>query len=162
MEEIRLGFGPREQRDIRLRALGLTGLFGAVALFVVSRSDGPGWPALVLLAAALALGVLTLLRYGSGTTLLTPSGVVLATWFGRRTVSWERITRIEVRRRVGRYGSAWMIARIHLADARPMPLPGLVEAKSGLPKAEFQSQVRTLLGYWQQATGRTEMVLFTP
>ncbi len=162
VEEIRLGFGPRERRDVRLRAIGLAGLIVAAALFLMSRPDGIDRPALVLLVVAFVIIVLTLLRYGSGATLLTPAGVVLATRFGRRTVPWERITRVEVCRRSGMFGPAWMIARIHLADGRPMPLPGLVEAKSGLPKAEFQSQVRTLLDHWQQATGRTETVLFTP
>jgi hypothetical protein len=141
---------------------GYVVLVGLVAVLVETKSDGTDWAALGMLAVILVLAMVTLLRYGSGATLLTPSGMVLSTLFSKETVPWDRISRIEVRRRNGRLGTTWLIARIHRADGSPVPLPGLVEARSGLPKAEFQDQVGVLLNYWQQATGRTEKVLVTP
>jgi hypothetical protein len=145
-----------------MRALGFVVLVGLVAVLMVARSHGTNWTALAVLGVALITGVLTMLRSASGATLLTPSSVVLTTVFSRKSVPWDQVTRIEVLGRRGRYGRYWRIARIHRTDARPLPLPGLVEAGAGLSKAEFQEQVRTLLNYWQQATGRTEEVLFTP
>ncbi len=145
-----------------MRAFGLVVLVGLVAVLVVTKSHGTNWTALAVLVVALITGVLTMLRYGSGATLLTPSSVVLTTVFGRKSVPWDQVTRIEVLGRTGRFGQYWRIARIHRTDARPLPLPGLVEAGSGLSEAEFQEQVRTLLNYWQQATGRTEKILITP
>ncbi|WP_370094210.1 hypothetical protein [Streptacidiphilus sp. MAP12-20] len=110
----------------------------------------------------LVLALATLVNHGWSTTTLTPEGMVLASLTSRRTVPWNRINRIEVRRRTGRYGTAWMEARILLADAPPLRLPGLQQAWGSQSKEEFQDHVGVMLRYWQQETGRTEAVLVRP
>ncbi|KQV24103.1 MULTISPECIES: PH domain-containing protein [unclassified Kitasatospora] len=160
MEAIRIGFGPVGMRRTKLRMAGMVLLFGGVAALVVVGNAGGNGALLGGAVGVLLLVALTsLVNHGWSSTTLTSVGLVLAGPTRRTTVPWDRITRIEVRRRSGRYGVTWMEARILLADAPPVRLPGLQEAWGGHSKKEFQDYVGVLLRHWQQATGHTEAVL---
>ncbi len=116
----------------------------------------------IMLAAALGLGAFKQLEYASEATLLTPQGVVLNSRLKRRTVPWQEITRIEARRRVTvPTGTPRMFAYLHCAGTAPIRVPGLLEARFGLPKQEFQDQLGVLLERWQRETSRTDAVLVT-
>ncbi|MFI5532153.1 PH domain-containing protein [Kitasatospora sp. NPDC051853] len=160
MEETRIEIGPAGRGRTKRRMAGMVLLFGGVATMAVLRDAGGNGAVVGAAVGVLLLVVLaTHVEQGWGSTTLTPAGLVLTSLTGRRTVPWERITRIEVRRRARRYGGSWVEARILLADAAPVRLPGLLEAPGGHTKQEFQDRLGVLLRHWQQATGRTEGVL---
>ncbi|WP_370082480.1 PH domain-containing protein [Streptacidiphilus sp. MAP12-16] len=163
MEEIRIGFGRREKRKTLLRLAALVALFGVVGIIKDTPSQaGSPWTIPVVLAMLLILAATTLLNHTWGTTLLTPTGIVMQTLLRRRTVPWDQITRIEVKRRSGLLGNPRMVARIHRTNGAAIELPGLQQSGTGQSKPDFQERVGVLLRYWQQATGRTEAVLVTP
>ncbi|WP_344447773.1 hypothetical protein, partial [Kitasatospora nipponensis] len=109
MDEIRIGFGPVGLRRTKLRMAGIVVLFGGIAALMVAQDAGGNGPVVGGAVGVLAVVALTsLVRHGWSSTTLTPAGLVLASPGSRRTVPWERITRIEVRRRTGRYGRSWV------------------------------------------------------
>ena len=139
---------------------GAVVLAGVIAALV--GSDAPAasaWVIVGVVALFLVTTAVSLVNLTWGVTLLTPTAMVLTSPGRRRTVPWDRVTRIEVLRRNGRWGRTWIVARIHLTDGPPVQLPGLLQGAAGQPKAEFQERVGVLLDSWQQATGRTEAVL---
>jgi hypothetical protein len=163
VDEIRLGFGPREKRRIRIRLAVFVAAIALLApvVFAGAMKANPV-ATVIVLAAALGFVAVKQLQYASEATLLTPQGVVLTSWLSRRTILWDQITRVEARRRVaGRTGTPRMFAYLHCADGVAIRVPGLLEARFGLPKQEFQDQLGVLLGRWQQETSRTEPVLVT-
>lgn len=163
MEEICIGFGEPQKRAALLRMAGLAALVAVVGVVLYPSGNGNSpWLVPVVLTAGLALAATTLAKRAWGTTLLTQDGVVLRPLLQpSRSVPWDRTTRIEVKRRSGLRGTAWMVVRVHLADGSAVELPGLQQSGLGQSKEEFQEQVGVILGYWQQATGRTEKALVT-
>jgi hypothetical protein len=162
VEEIRLGFGLREKRRIRIRLA----VYAAAILLLAPVGFSGAFHAnpvatVIVLVAVVALGAVRKLEYASEATVVTAEGVVMVIGVRRRTVRWEQITRIEARRRVTLSGTPRMFAYLHLEDTGPIRLPGLVEARFGLSKQDFQDQIGVLLQQWQQQTSRTEAVLVT-
>ncbi|MFC0432450.1 PH domain-containing protein [Kutzneria buriramensis] len=139
--------------DARRRNRGwtwvLTVIFGALAVVSALVGSRDHWWFVGVTGGIGLLAFCYMVDRGYARTILTAEGMRFRTFFGRRSVPWDQVVRIEKRCHRARSGGWWDIWVVR-RRGRALRIPGGFTGTSRIT-ADFDAKLTVIRSYWSRA-----------